>query len=60
MTNKDLTAEVLKSNMDSEAKAEVIDLIYRFRKEETEEKPKIRKKRAVKEPATGPGGEGRE
>jgi hypothetical protein len=31
MNNRELTAEVLKSNMDSEAKAEVIDLIYGHR-----------------------------
>ena len=54
MTNKELVAEVLKSNLDGEAKSEIIDLVYSKREEKVEpEKPKIRKKRIPEEKPEG-------
>lgn len=54
MNNKELVAEVLKSNLDGEAKSEIIDLVYSKREEKVElEKPKIRKKRIPKENLEG-------
>lgn len=55
MNNKELTAEVLKSNMDSEAKAEVIDLIYGHRDDPGLGVPKKRKARKVKTEEVPPG-----
>ena len=54
MTNKELMAEILRSNMDSEAKSEIIDLVYSKREEKVEtEKAKIRKKRISEEKPEG-------
>lgn len=48
MTNKELMAEILRSNMDSEAKAEVIDLIYGHRDDLSLGVPKKRKIKKAK------------